>query len=90
MIRKLWRVVKNSAYRRDMRRPEGIEGLERQRPDIEEWAGLWIAVKNGEVLAAEEASRALVAKVLSMGERGRGAVSQFVPRPSNSIVIGVG
>jgi len=90
MIRKLWRVVKEYSYRHGMRRPDGVDGLERQRPDIERWAGLWIAVKDGEVIAAEETSRALVATVLSMGARGHGAVAQFVPQPTDSIVIGVG
>jgi hypothetical protein len=62
------------------RRPEGID----------HWAGLWVAVKDGKVIAAAENSRDLVAKVRSKGPAGVGAVAQFVPRRTEDIVIGVG
>jgi Family of unknown function (DUF5678) len=62
------------------RRPEGID----------HWAGLWVAIKDGEVIAAAETSPKLVATVRSMGQSAAGAVAQYVPRRTEDIVIGVG
>lgn len=56
----------------------------------EHWAGQWVAVKDGEVIAAAHNSRDLVPQVRSLGPKGRGAVAQFVPEPSDVVVIGVG
>jgi hypothetical protein len=63
-----------------VRRPAGID----------RWAGLWVAIKDGEVIAASENSRDLVAMVRSKGPAAAGAVAQFVPRHTDDIVIGVG
>ncbi len=54
------------------------------------WAGSWVAVKDGEVIAAAHNSRELVPAVRQLGARGRGAVAQFVPEPSDVVMIGVG
>jgi hypothetical protein len=62
------------------RRPEGID----------RWAGLWVAVLDGKVIAAEESSLNLVATVRRMGPSAAGAVAQYVPRRTDDIVIGVG
>jgi len=51
---------------------------------------MWVAVKDGEVIAAAHNSRDLVPEVRSKGEKGRGAVAQFVPHRSDDIMIGVG
>jgi hypothetical protein len=51
---------------------------------------MWVAVKDGKVIAAADNSRDLVPKVRELGEAGRGAVAQFVPPHSDDIVIGVG
>lgn len=59
-------------------------------PDLERWAGMWVAVKDGEVVAAAHNSRDLVPEVRKLGEAGYGAVAQFVPRHTDEIVIGVG
>ena len=61
------------------RRPEGID----------RWAGLWVAVKDGKVIAAAESSRELVAAV-RRGPSAAGAVAQYVPQRTEDIVIGVG
>ena len=61
-----------------------------RREDIDRWAGMWVAVKDGEVIAAAHNSRELVPMVRSKGESGRGAVAQFVPQRSDEIMIGVG
>jgi hypothetical protein len=54
------------------------------------WAGMWVAVKDGDVVASAATSADIVRSVRALGERGRGAVTQFVPPPSDVIVIGVG
>ncbi len=54
------------------------------------WAGMWVAVKDGAVVASAPMSAEIVATVRALGERGNGAVTQFVPPPSDVIVIGVG
>jgi len=51
---------------------------------------MWIAVKDGEVIAAAYDSRDLVPMVRQLGEAGRGAVAQFVPPHTDEIVIGAG
>jgi Family of unknown function (DUF5678) len=63
---------------------------ERRLAGIDHWAGLWVAIKDGEVIAASENSRDLVAMVRSKGAAGDGAVAQYVPRRSDEIMIGVG
>jgi hypothetical protein len=63
---------------------------ERRLPDLDDWAGLWVAVKDGKVIAAAHSSRELVPKLVEMGPAGRGAVAQYVPRRSDTIVVGVG
>jgi hypothetical protein len=73
-------------------RAEGRKPLEPERrlPDLDRWEGLWVAVKDGKVIAAAHNSRELVPKLIEMGEAGRGAVAQYVPRRSDTIVVGVG
>ena len=63
---------------------------ERRLPALDQWEGMWVAVKDGKVIAAAYNSRDLVPKLVEMGPAGRGAVAQFVPRRSNTIVVGVG
>jgi Family of unknown function (DUF5678) len=63
---------------------------ERRPKGIDRWAGLWVAVKNGEVIAAADNTRDLVMRVRSMGPAGAGAVAQYVPHRTDDIVIGVG
>ena len=62
----------------------------RRDPALDHWVGMWIAVKDGEVVAAAHNSHELVRMVIEMGPRGAGAVAQFVPQPDDRIVIGVG
>lgn len=92
MLRRLWRVAWKRAYRCGMGRerpPRRVEP-ERALPDLSQWAGMWIAVKDGKVIAAAYDSRDLVPMVRQLGEAGRGAVAQFVPPHTDEIVIGVG
>ena len=63
---------------------------ERRLDGIDRWAGLWVAVKDGKVIAASANTRELVAAVRSKGPAGEGAVAQYVPHQTDDIVIGVG
>jgi hypothetical protein len=88
MINKLLRVVKEWRYPRGMA-THAVEPV--RRPDfLDNWVGMWIAVKDGEVIAAAYNSRELVPMVREKGKAGEGAVAQFVPPRSEDIVIGVG
>lgn len=92
MTSALWRAARQSFYRRGMRsRREPIEP-ERRLPELDRYVGLWVAVKDGKVVAAASTSLELVDalhKLRPVGA-GRGAVAQYVPRPSEQIMIGVG
>jgi hypothetical protein len=88
-----WRVGRTILYFCGMarrRRPREIEATRLPAGLNEEYAGLWVALKDGKVVAAAASSRELVAKVRELGPRGEGAVAQYVPRYSEEIVIGVG
>jgi hypothetical protein len=63
---------------------------ERRLPALDQWEGLWVAVKGDKVILAAETSNELVRRLVEMGPKGRGAVAQFVPHPSDTIVVGVG
>lgn len=93
MVRLRQTLVKIRRYAQEMtrgaRRHVHTEPV-RQLEGIERYAGMWIAVKDGEVIAAAYNSHELVPMVVSMGPKGEGAVAQFVPLRSEEIVIGVG
>ena len=88
MIKKLRRVVKRSDYSRGMS-PRKVAPIRRD-PALDRWVGMWIAVKDGEVVAAAYNSHELVKMVIELGPKAAGAVAQFVPQRQDSIVIGVG
>jgi hypothetical protein len=91
-----WRVARQFAYRHAMGRArawrtEPVEP-ERRLPELDNWIGLWVAVKDGKVIAAAATSLELVDalhKLRPVGV-GTGAVAQYVPRPTGEIMIGVG
>jgi hypothetical protein len=94
MTRTPWRVARQYAYGRGMglsRRRQPVEP-ERRLAELDQWVGLWVAVKDGKVIAAAPSSLELVDalhKLQPVGA-GKGAVAQYVPRPSDDIMIGVG
>lgn len=67
-----------------------VPGPEPRLADLDRWVGMWVAVKDREVIAAAYNSRDLVPRVRELGPRGEGAVAQFVPPRSDAVVIGVG
>jgi len=91
MIRGHWRAVKDWAYRRAMGTgsPTHVEPV-RRPSEWDQFAGLWIAVKNGEVVATAANSHELVPALRALGRAGEDAVVRFVPHRSEEIVIGVG
>ena len=90
MLSALWRIARRNGYGRGMgARPERMEP-ERRLPDLDRWEGLWVAVKDGEVIAAAGSSRELVPELRKLGKKGEGAVAQYVSPRSDTIVIGVG
>jgi hypothetical protein len=94
MARALWRVARQRAYGRDMAKGQRREPIEPERrlPELDNFVGLWVAVKDGKVIAAAPTSIELVDalhKLRPVGA-GKGAVAQYVPRPTDHIMIGVG
>ena len=90
MIRKLWRVVKQSAYRPSMKRAPNAVQPEQRLDALDGCEGMWVAVKDGQVVAGAYNSAELVRGVIEMGPKAEGAVAQFVPPREDAIVIGVG
>lgn len=67
-----------------------VRSVERRPESLAGWEGCWVALRGDEVIAAENTSRELVAKLHEMGPQASDAVVQYVPRRSPEIVIGVG
>ena len=51
---------------------------EKRPHDLERYVGMWVAVKDGRVVAVAETSRHLVYELHKLGDRGKGAVAQLV------------
>lgn len=62
----------------------------RRLPVLDAFMGRWVAVKGGEVIASADNARALVYEVHKLGAFGKGAVAQYVPPPSDRLMVGVG
>jgi hypothetical protein len=62
----------------------------RRNPELEKFAGLWVAVKDGHVLDAANTSSDLVTALRLRGDAARGAVVQYVQPPTDAVMIGVG
>jgi len=94
MPRSLWRVARRLTYGHGMRGEQVREPMEPERrlPELDQWAGLWVAVKDGKVVAAASSSVELVHELHKLRPvgAGKGAVAQYVPKPSDSVMIGVG
>ena len=92
MGNRLWRVLSPLTYLRAMATRHGRRRVEPERalPGLDQWSGMWVAVKDGKVIAAAHNSRDLVPMVRELGEAGKGAVAQFVPPHTDEIVVGVG
>lgn len=89
MIGTLWRVLRAPGYAAGMGRLRRVEP-ERRPEGLDDWVGMWVAIKDGQVVAAAHNSRDLVPMVRSKGAAAAGAVAQYVPQRSDDVVIGVG
>lgn len=83
----LRRVAALFGYRRVM----GMPWKPEPRPaELNEFVGMWVAVKDGRVVTCANNARDLVPRLHELGEAGKGAVAQYVPYPTEAIMIGVG
>jgi hypothetical protein len=90
-----WRVARRNAYHSGMgqrRRTRKPVEPERRLPELDQWQGLWVAVKDDKVIAAAPTSLELVRALHELRPvgAGKGAVAQYVPKPTDQIMIGVG
>lgn len=85
----LWRVARARRYLRGMRTHSGSEP-ERRLPALDGWEGKWVAVKDGQIIAAAHNARDLVPELRKLGKAGEGAVAQYVIPQTDTIMIGVG
>jgi len=88
MLPRPWRVMHWVRYSRGMT-TQRMEP-ERRLADLDAWIGCWVAVKDGQVIAAAHNSRDLVPELRKLGPEAEGAVAQFVTPPSDEIMVGVG
>jgi hypothetical protein len=89
MLAQIWRAFVGRSTMRGMAKSERSAPIPRN-PDLDQWVGLWVAVKDGKVIASAHNSRELVPALRALGDAGRGAVAQYIPQPSDAITIGVG
>lgn len=60
----------------------------RHLPELDEHMGQWVAVRGGRVIAVASSSKDLAYELHRRGIRD--AVSQYVPKPSDGIRVGLG
>lgn len=58
--------------------------------DFDRFAGLWVAVKDGRVIAAAGTSRELVYDLAKIGPDAEGATMQRVPSAEQGLLVGLG
>jgi hypothetical protein len=58
--------------------------------DLGRYEGLWVAVKDGRVIEADETSSGLVYRLRQRGPEAKGAVMQRAPKRSDAIVVSLG
>jgi hypothetical protein len=91
-LRRLWRKNPRSNYPEPMgvaRQGDPLPPV-RHLSALDGYEGMWVAVKAGEVVASAPSSRELVLRLKDMGASGKGAVAQYVPKPTESFMVGVG
>jgi hypothetical protein len=57
---------------------------------LDSYEGLWVAVKDGNVIEAAETSSQLVFQLRRRGETAKGAVMMRAPKRTDAIVVGLG
>lgn len=72
------------------RSQKGFKHPVRRPKELDAYEGLWVAMKDGKVVAKARTSRELVYEVHKKGPEAEGAVAQFVSKPSKAAMVGVG
>jgi hypothetical protein len=92
MFRSLWRRVNRSNYSRDMgiARGKGRMPAVPRPTSLDRYAGQWVAVKDGKVVAHARRSREVVAKMQALGSSADGAVLQRAAAPTDAVAVGLG
>jgi Family of unknown function (DUF5678) len=88
----LWRVACLAKYRCGMgvaRKSPRIQPVRRSSV-LDEYAGQWVAVKDGQVIAHGRNSRDVVRQMRQMGPAAEGAVLQRAPEPTEALAVGLG
>jgi uncharacterized protein DUF5678 len=88
----LWRGACLATYRCAMgiaRRSSRIEPV-RRSSTLDAFAGQWVAVKDGRVIAHGFNSRDVVRQMRQMGRAAEGAVLQRAPKPDEALAVGLG
>lgn len=71
-------------------RPEGYVPPMPRPEGIESYAGRWVAVAHGKVIAAADTSQELARAMRALGSEADDAAMQFVRPPVAGYIIGVG
>jgi hypothetical protein len=71
------------------RRGPRIEPVKRPA-NLDKFAGQWVAVKDGQVIAHSPDPRSVVREMRGMGQLAEGAALQRAPRPSEALAVGLG
>lgn len=72
------------------RSPGPRHGPEVPPAATERYEGLWVALKDGEVVAAARTSRELVYALAKLGPAAKGATMQRVPSAERGLLVGLG
>ena len=90
--RTVWRVACTAKYRCGMgvaRSGPRIEPV--RRPGVlDEYAGQWVAIKDGQVIAHSTDPRDVVGEMRRLGAASEGAVLQRAPEVSDALAVGLG
>ena len=92
MRNRLWQRIRRSEYPDEMGAARQSDPLPpvRHLSALDGHEGMWVAVKGGEVVASAPTSRELVVRLTGLGSAAKGAVAQYVPKPTESFMVGVG
>jgi len=88
----IWRAPGRLSYLRGMgigRRSTRLEPV--RRPSVlDEYAGEWVAIKDGRVIAHSPSSRQVVRQMRKLGPAAEGAVLQRSATPTEALAVGLG
>ena len=88
----LWRVACLASYRRGMgiaRRSRRIQPARRLHV-LDQYAGQWVALKDGRVIAHSADARDVVRQMRQMGREAEGAVLQRAAEATEALSVGLG